>query len=238
MRRFGLGSIPWTVAAVLLSTSCGGSESTDVETDPVSEWRTVFSDDFNRGNGPIGSNYFVVLYHVLDNVTTFDASVVNNEVQLTWASQTYFAVRYSQPVTGDTTRVSATFTVREAPSTGSSFSVSARSTYLPSYELTGAYLGGVYDGGIGIFKASSASNPVALVSKAFNLTQGRSYRVELTLRGSDLSFVVKDLTSGATESIAVSDADSPLTGTTFGLNGLVGSGDIIAFDDFLIEEWA
>lgn len=238
MNRFGLRSIPFVLAILLLVPSCDSSPTVD-DTDGTSttpEWQTVFFDDFNRGDGSVGSSYAVMLYSPSNDDIAYDALISNNQVLLSEAHLAYWAVKYAQAVNSDTTRVSARFSVPTASSGASSFAVSTRATYA-SLSVVDGYFGGVGGGDLGINKITASSNGamVPLASKPYSMQEGRWYTLELTLSGADLKLVVKDVASGATETVTATDPGPFPAGRTCAMNGVIGGGDVLAMDDFLIE---
>ena len=214
----------------------------EIKTSPenVPEWQTVFFDDFNRNDGPVGSNYSVTLY--IPSVAITDTlSISNNILQLT--GELYYAIKYMNEVNNDVIRVSAKFSTSAAPSSDYAFGVCARSKYQdpPNYQLVDAYCGFVAmdTDSIGIYKVIGGnlnlSDPI--IAKAFDVKENRTYLIELTVNQLDLTFVVNDLTTGTSETLNFKDNNSPLTGGGVSINGMLGGEDVIYIDDFKIEKY-
>ena len=225
-------------SALLLS--CVRKTPTIGETETVLEWQTIFFDDFNRSDGPIGSNYSVTLY--IPSVAITDTlSIKNNNVRL--SGELYYAVKYANEVTNDIIRVSVKFITTAAPTGNYAFGVCARGTYeaAPDYQLAEAYGGFVEmdTDSIGItkFSGENLNLPVPLVSKAYDVQENRSYLLELTVANKNITFVVKDLITAIVDTLTFEDNDLFLSGGTVSINGMLGEAEVIYFDDFKIERY-
>ena len=214
--------------------TCKSESPTDDGTGDTSEWQTVFFDDFNRSDGPVGSNYSVQI-----EGGSGALSISNNMLQLSGGK--YYAIRYVNEVTNDVIRVSLKCSTTNAPSGSYAFGVSARSRYIGDlqesyFESYSGFVSMDADS-IAIMKLSGSELPPPLISKAYDVQENRSYLLELTVNKNDLTFIVKDLITGIAETLNVKDTGSLLTGGSVSINGYQGEGDVIYFDDFKIEKY-
>jgi hypothetical protein len=228
----------WMIVLAILSVvfyACESKSPTDDNVEDTLQWETVFFDDFNRNNGPVGSNYLVQLYSPSEGGSD-TLSISNNMLQL--SGELFYAIRYANEVTNDVIRVSAKFTTTDAPSGSYGFGVAVRNRNLGTdWEVQEAYGGSAgRESGIEIFKMSG-SDPQPLIGKAYDVQENRSYLLELTVDENDLTLLVKDLTTNMTETLSVKDTGTLLTGGIVSIIGSQGEEDVIYFDDFKIEKY-
>lgn len=237
----------------LLFAGCNKSSPTGNTTTPT--WQTVFSDDFNRADGPIGANYDSTMMYLNlgpDGHTPTQLadppsrlvgvlSISNNRVRLTgW---TIYAIRYVTGVANEVVKISVKCVPPTALSDSFSVGIVARWKNLSPNPDWGqeSYTGGIGDSGIGILKisglASPSSMPPPLISQYYSLKKGGSYLLELTINKKNLTFVVTDLATNVAQTLNVTDTGATLAGKIVGIGGWQKGGDTTYFDDFKIEKY-
>ena len=226
------------IVLAVLSTvflTCDKSPTND-DTGDTAEWQTVFFDDFNRSDGPAGSNYSAHIYIPSEGFSD-TLSISNNMLKL--SGEIYYAIRYVNEVTNDVVRVSLKCSTTNAPSGSYAFGVSARTRDVMQQSYQESYSGFVSmdEDSIAILKLSGSELPPPLISKAYDVQENRSYLLELTVNKNDLTFIVKDFVTGIAETLNVKDTGSLLTGGIVCINGMQSEGDVIYFDDFKIEKY-
>lgn len=219
---------PYTIVLAFLSIvflmflqSC-----TDDDTGDTPEWQTVFFDDFNRSDGPVGSNYSA---QIENGSGAF--SISDNMLQL--SGGIYYTIRYVNEFTNDVIRVSIKCSTTSATSDTYGFAVCAKGTGIQ--ECYGGAVWMVKDT-VTILKMTELGYP-PLISKAYDVQENRSYLLELTVNKEDLTFILKDLITGISNTWNAKDTGSLLTGGSVSINGIQGDGDVIYFDDFKIEKY-
>lgn len=224
-----------TLAAVL-SVAFIGCESKESTGTTPAEWQTVFFDDFNRSDGPVGNNYQVQI-----EGGSGVLSISNNRLQLSGGR--YYAIRYVNGGYDDVIRVGVRCSTTAWSGGEYVFGVAAkyRILYVGSRQQE-LYCGFVFaeKDSIYIVKITAADTlglPPAIASKAFDVQEDRSYLVELTVNKEDLMVVVRDLSTGIAATLTAKDSGPLLTGGTASINGWQGDGDVIYFDDFKIERY-
>ena len=112
----------------LVFYACESESPTNDETGDTAEWQTVFFDDFNRSDGPAGSNYSALIYNPSEGLIDSTLSISNNMLQL--SGGIYYAIIYVNEVTNDVIRVSLKCSTTAAPSGSYIFGVCAKSRIL------------------------------------------------------------------------------------------------------------
>ncbi len=219
----------------ILSVILLGCESTPTDPNGTPEWQTVFFDDFNRSNGPVGNNY-----HVQIEGGSGVLSIADNRLQL--SGGLYYAIRYINEVNDDVIRVSVRCSTTVWSGVDYGFGVAARSRIasVDSMLQEGYFLGVFAEkDSIYIFKmtADSLGLPPAISSKAFNVHENVSYLIELTVNKEDLIGVVRDLSTGIADTLTGIDTGALLTEGTGSIHGMQANADVIYFDDFKIERY-
>lgn len=222
--KFKLCTIVLAILSIVFLMFCESPTTDDTEGNP--EWQTVFFDDFNRSDGSVGSNYSV---QIEGGSGAF--SISNNMLQLTGG--VYYTIRYVNEVTNDVIRVSIKCSTTSATSDTYIFAACAKGMGIQ--ECYGGAVSMVKDT-VAILKISGLGLP-PLISKAYDVQENRSYLLELTVNKEDLTFIVKDLITEISDTLNVKDTSSLLTGGTVSINGIQGDGDVIYFDDFMIEKY-
>ena len=232
------------VLAAVLSVGflgCESKESTPTGPGTTPEWQTVFFDDFNRSDGPVGSNYSVDIRSTSEGLS-YTFSISNNKLKL--SGGVMYAIRYVNEVYDGAIRVSVEFSTTPwsgHEEYGYGFAVAAKSRILDvDSGQQEAYFGAVSADKdlISISKITAADTlglPPAIASKAFDVQENRSYLIELTVNREDLVLVVTDLSTGVADTLTAKDSGPLLTGGIVSINGIQGEGDMIYFDDFKIE---
>ena len=134
-------------------------------------WSTVFSDDFNRADGPIGSNYYEVF-----SGTGF-ADIFSNQLRVS-TTNCYWAICYGTEVDGNKTRASIECRI---PDTGGphAFAIGGKFTNAGQIAQTG-YLGSVGPGRVSIYKVTGAGYPAEMAGDNYTLLAGHTYLLVLT----------------------------------------------------------
>ncbi len=208
---------------LVILTSC----ATGTDNTPTScAWQTVFSDDFKRADGPIGSNYTVQV-----NTGTGSPVIVGGTMQFNGPAD-FWAIRYITGVTGDIQRVSMKFIGKNTFSIG----VALKSRDLGNnWAEQEYYMAVVNQTSLSILK-SQGSTPAYLSSKDLSITQGHQYQLIFTLDGEELGATCEDLTAGGKTVITATDSGTPNTGTIVSMNGCcLNTEDFILIDDFKVE---
>lgn len=232
MNKFKLYTIVLAILSIVfLMCECKSPTNGD-----TAEWQTVFFDDFNRNDGPVGSNYSVNIQSAIEG-SQYTFSILNNKLKLSSGGVIMYDIRYVNEVTNDVIRFSLKCSTTNPPS-GSwegfsyGFGISARSRFISNNNQE-TYSGVVGEDTIRIIKMSG----VELASQAYNIQANKSYLLELTVDKENITFTVKDLETGIAETLNGTDTGSILTGGTVSIFGLQGAGDVIYFDDFKIEKY-
>ena len=190
-------------------------------------WNTVFSDNFQRADGPNIGNYSVQVGCDGNGV----ASISN--VQLKFAGSGCWAIRDSSEVAADTVRVSVAYTI-VAGNPG--FGIAAKSKNLGNNWVNQEfYLFAADFQGIKIYRCQGTT-PVVLISKSYNIQTSHTYKLQLMTINKDLTGYIQDLAGGPKDSLNVTDNGSLLKGTIVSFNGYDNAiTDTLLLDDFKIE---
>ena len=190
-------------------------------------WQTVFYDDFNRADGALGSNY--TTSHS-GGITQLD--ILSNEVKVAsgLTAPAYWIVSYLYGINADSIRISCKF---RAPNSGYGFSISARDDGVNTYS---AGLTSNSDT-IAIYRRDYIGNSTTLVCEKAYLDTTKTYYLEFTLKGADLSF--KFVEVGMTDTITINATDNLLTGNNVNLSTYYYLPNrSVYFDNFRIESYS
>ena len=190
-------------------------------------WQTVFFDDFNRADGPLGSNYTT-----LPSGGITQLGIISNEVKVANSSTSpaYWIISYINGVNADSIRISCKY---KAPNSGYGFSISARDNGVNTYSA------GIMSNSdtIAIYRRDYIGNSTTLVSEKAFLDTTKTYYLEFTLKSSDLSFRFVEV--GMTDTITINATDNLLTGNNVNLSAYYYLPNrSVYFDDFKIESYS
>jgi len=211
---------------ILVYAGCN-KKSSDDNTPRDCTWSTVFSDDFNRADGPIGNNYFTVF------AGTGSADIFNNQLRVS-TTDCYWAICYATEVDGNRTRVSllGKIPTTEVPHV---FAIGGKFTHAGQIDQTG-YLGYVGQGRLAIMKVMGAATPTEMAGDNYTLLPGHTYLLVFTFDDNVFTLTVSDQTSKNTISVTATETGTLLTGKGYTINGSTkGGSDVLLFDDYLIE---
>ncbi len=222
-----------TSLLVFFSTQCK-KDNNSVGQNTATKWDTVFADNFQRDDGPIGNKYIV-------QVENGNGAASISSDQLMFEGSGYWAIYdTTTSVTGNIIRVSINCNVMiGSPSFGVSIKNQKPSSSLP-IEFYGAFLN---SRGIAICKyiqpSNAQSGPIdTLIKKSITFQNTHTYKLQLVDNNKNLTAYIEDISAmgGTKDSIQVTDTSS-LTGTYVGINGKnTGITDEILFDNFVIEK--
>ncbi|MCF8242488.1 MAG: hypothetical protein K9J16_14005 [Melioribacteraceae bacterium] len=221
-----------------LLIACDSDSPTEDDTNNTNAtWQTVFFDDFNRSNGLVGNNYYAVLY--IPSVSVTDTLLItDNRIKLT--GELYYAVMYAHAVTNDVIRISTKFTTSNADFINNSFGISAKASYSGTdNQMLTAYSGFV-DASIdsfGIFKFTDGVMGEPVAAKSFDIKKNSAYTLRLTINQGVITLEITELPGGSSETVTFNESSTALTGTGISINGMLGAGDEVYFDDFKIEKF-
>ena len=239
MNKSNLFIIVLAILSMVFYT-CKSESPTDDSTGDTAEWQTVFFDDFNRSDGPVGSNYSADIRSISEGLS-FSFSISNNKLKL--SGGVMYRIIYVNEVTNDVIRVSLKFSTTPwsgHEEYGYGFGVIAKGRILNldlgQQEGYGGFVSADKDL-IRIGKITAADPLGGDASKAFNVQENRSYLIELTVNREDLVLVATDLSTGIADTLTAKDSGPLLTGGIVSINGIQGEGDMIYFDDFKIEKY-
>ncbi len=189
-------------------------------------WQTVFFDDFNRADGALGSNYTT---SPSGGITQL--GILSNEVKVANAATApaYWIVSYINGVNADSIRISCKF---RAPVSSYGFSISARDNGVNTYRA-----GLMSDADtVFIYRADYSGNSTKLAGEKANLDVSKTYFLEFTLQGADLTCRFVEV--GTTDTITINATDNLLTGNNVTLSAYYYLPDMsLYFDDFRIESY-
>jgi hypothetical protein len=215
-------------------SGCGGGGSTNPGTGPDTTpgidttltWTTVFSDDFNRADGPLGANYTV---NIGGGVATF--TIVSNKAVYDTPSDNHGGeAKYINNVNDTNIRASVKFT------TGSNLNIEtigiiARFT-AGSSDGTGYFLVGDQNG-FYIYRFDDTVDEQLGANTSITLKTNTTYILEFAIVGSTLIGYLKDSGGTILLKITVTDSTYSTGKVVFGAEGTDAT--TIAFDDFKIE---
>ncbi len=218
-------------SCIIILTSCKKDEDED-NNDPAPptpcQWETAFFDDFNRANGPIGTNYDAQLGCLNPQG---GADIFNN--QLRFRGQQCWAIRYTQGVAGNAIRVSIKFTVVD--SSNYNFALDVFSKDLGNnYMSQEGYFGGVSMTGLGIFKMMGIDYE-EIANMPYQLVIGHSYKLEFTAVNNELTLKIEDLGQTNTATLEFLDSGTVPSGHVVSINGFNSVVDVNLFDDYRVE---
>ncbi|MCX6244112.1 MAG: hypothetical protein NTU98_05345 [Bacteroidetes bacterium] len=218
---------------VLLFAGCSKKSSSDDTTSGSNcTWTTVFSDDFNRINGPIGNNYQDTILSVYGQSGSGFADIFNNSLRVS-TNQCYWAIWYLTNVDGSKIRSTIKCTVPSAPGPYN-FGLGGRMTSPGQMSQTG-YFGGINADTLQIFRINGTSSQ-RFAAHYYKIQSGHTYKLSLVIDEASIIATVIDLNTDETASITATDTGSNVPGKIFSINGNTfgGQADLL-FDDFLIE---
>lgn len=216
MNKFKLYTIVLAILSIVfLMCECKSPTNGD-----TAEWQTVFFDDFNRNDGPVGSNYLVTIWNVIED-EQHTLSIFNNKLTLSSGGVILSDIRYVNEVTNDVIRFSLKCSTTN-PISGSyegfsyGFGIQARSRFISNNNRE-AYSGVVEGDTIRIIKKMPGGELESqaygeLASQAYNIQANKSYLLELTVDKENITFTVKDLETGIAETLNGTDTGSMLGG--------------------------
>lgn len=215
----------------VLFIQCKKDDSPAIKADI--KWASIFSDDFQRADGSIGSSYSIEAISANGQDLSGIADIYQNQLRI--SDSCYWAVWHSNQVSYDTLKVSVKCYTNEGASSHI-FGVTAKHRKLQSKYEQEFYAAFAISDTIGIQKCQGMT-PLNLVTKYFKIQSNHIYKIELVVINANLTLNIEDITSGLKETLSVTDTGTLLSGTTVGINGnSITNGGVILFDDFLIEK--
>jgi len=187
-------------------------------------WQTLFYDDFNRVDGPLGSNYTTS-----PSSGTTQLGILGNEVKIASdaTAPAYWIISYLNGINYDSVRISCKF---RAPNLGYGSSISARDNGIFTYSA-----GIMSDSDtIAISCRDYIGNSTKLAGDKAYLDISKTYFLEFTLKSADLSFRFVEV--GMTDTITINAINDSLTGNNINLSSYFFSPSLSEYiDDFKIE---
>ena len=195
-----------------------------------SGWQTVLFDDFNRADGDLGENYEVIIYP-----ETMTLGIINNEVKVVPDSSSmhaYWTVGHINEISVDSIRLSCILRASaDSDSSLYSFALSARDSLY-------YYMAMVSSGtdSVSISIMDNLGNTTMLAGEQAYLEMDKTYFLEFTLQGTDLS--LKFVEVGTEDTLTLNATDESCTRKEICINGYHYSPDMILyFDDYKIETY-
>jgi hypothetical protein len=220
---------------VLLFAGCSKDSSSDTTNYGSNcTWTTVFYDDFNRADGPIGNNYDDTIISVYGASGSGFADILSNSLRVS-TNDCYWAIWYVTNVDGSKIRSSIKCTV---PSTAGpyNFGLGGKLASPGQMSQTG-YFGGVNKDTLQILRINGSSAQ-KFASKYFKILSGHTYKISLLIDETIIYVTLTDINTLETATISGTDnASYSLPGKLFSINGNTfgGQADLL-FDEFLIEQ--
>lgn len=215
MKKYFIPVALLLAALVILFSHCKKKEDKNTVT---CTWTTVFFDDFDRADGPVGPNYTVQCH------PSGEAFIQSGKLYVTGQ---YWAVRYIQGIGEEKLRISILLYTTD--SSGFYCGVTGRSRDLGN-NAQEFIMGLTSMTKIEIMKCLQVQ-PFSLGSLPFTLEANTTYKLSLEINGGVYTVRIEDINTGAGAFLTVTDA-SPLFGTTVSINGAGPQG---FFDDFRVE---
>ena len=192
-------------------------------------WSKIFSDDFQRADGPIGDS-FTPEVSCQGNGT---ADIYTNKLRFSGSG--CWAIWYNGTVNENILKVAVSCTTSES-SSSNNFGVTAKHKKLPAEYEQEFYGGFVMNDSLGIEKCQGMT-PAVMVAKAYKIQGNHTYKLEFIVNGTKLTLNIEDVTTGVKETLTATDTGTPLTGTSIGINGYnMSTSDVFLFDDFKIDK--
>ena len=245
----------WWVALVavagLVLAGCPSQTSGDDDDDAISDddaigdddggdddggdgWQTLFEDDFERPDGPLGGD--------LEALCWLGSEILEIRSGEVFVDCEFFAIRWIDSIPDETIRISADIRYEVSGAEGVQVAVVARYAEdlngdYPSYDafvdggadevaLMRSLVSGV-DGQLEVVSSETLASP---------LDPDTVYRVVLTVDGGELAGDFTDVAAGTTESLTLSDS-APLDGGQAGIHGQITGDVVVTLDDLLIERY-
>lgn len=222
-----------------LSLQCKKDNKSAVQ-NTASTWDTVFVDNYQRANGPLGNNYSVQVASGNGRADSIlgTANILNN--QLSFEGYGLWAIRDTTGVPGNVVRVSINCIVEKG---NPNFGIAVQSQNLGyNWRYQEFYAAFIGSNKIGIFKyintvATPQNYPDTLVSSSLIVQNGHTYKLQFVANNKNLSAYINDLNTGSKDSVKYIDNGTTLTGTIVSLNGNnANTTDLLLFDNFIIEK--
>lgn len=192
-------------------------------------WETAFSDDFNRANGDLGSNYTPQV--MLGTVQIVDNMVIADPEDMSYM---YWMVDYNEPVANKNIKLSIDFKATEGSSDSESkFAIMAKGGQNPGDFSYAAGVDVITDT-ISISMWDLQGTQIQLEGEIFEMVGDSLYHLEFIIMDGELEFSVTELFSGDETTISYSDSD-PLTGSRASINGFQNNNELIYFDNYQID---
>ena len=192
-------------------------------------WSKIFSDDFQRADGPIGDS-FTPEVSCQGNGT---ADIYTDKLRFSGSG--CWAIWYNGAVSDNILKVDVTCTTAQGASSYY-FGLTARRKKLQAQYEQEFYGGLLMNDSISIEKYQGMTADI-LTSKKYQVVGNHTYKLELIVNGTKLTFNIEDVTTGLKETVTATDTGTPLTGTSIGINGYnMSTSDVFLFDDFEIDK--
>ncbi|GEM_PF-2498186 len=220
------------VITVVLATACSKSSDTGGSTPTTTcTWKTVFSDNFQRADTALGSNYMAVIQPTQHGGSGF-ADIYNNSLRIS-SDSVYWAIVYKPDVAGGKVRVSIQCTT-PAKGGGIAFAVGGKGT-LAGTAMQSEYFAGVMFNTLGIFRSASPGL-ITLASMPYTVQYNHTYTLTFTMDDLNLMVSIVDVTSQVTTTLATVETSTEFSGKTCTINGnSLGGQVVLLFNNFKIE---
>jgi hypothetical protein len=229
-KRFSIYALLALLLVFFFSVQCS-KDNEPAKKNNVKTWNTIFSDDFQRSDGPVGDNYEVQVECGGDGT----AAILSNK--LIFTGNGCWAVRYTDAVVGDTVRASIECEIKSG---NPSFGLTLKNKNLGNnWQEKEFYAIFVNTLSWGIFKSEGGSlSPGTIESKAYEAKTNHVYKIQLVAKSKDLSAFIEDTYDGWKDSIKAAAYGDLLTGTIVGIDGYNSfPSDSLVFDNFKIERF-
>jgi hypothetical protein len=211
------------VTFLLLLTTCSKKKSDDNNNLTLNcTWTTVFFDDFQRVDGPVGPNY-------RDTLAGGSGvyGVVGDMLKVTGTG--YWGIFYKDSISANIIRVSIKF----IGDTGYYAGVSAKFSNVGIKES--GYAGYLLNSSI-VIQKYQVGNTTTLSNKSVTIVPGHQYQITLVVDNAALSVTLEDLTHGTSVGITATDNGTLCIGKAVGINGCcLADGQSILMDDYKVE---
>jgi hypothetical protein len=226
-------TIIFSIVSLLMFLATGCAKSSDKSTTAVSNctWSTIFSDNFQRSDTAVGSNFQVIITPTPYGGHGF-ADIYNSSLRIS-SDSVYWAIVYAQDVDASKTMVSVECTT---PTSGGTcaFGVGGKFTAAGTMTQSG-YFAAAMNNGIGIFKISNGVMKT-LASQTYTVQYNHTYKIALTIDGEGLTATITDQGSGTGVIVTATDSGTLLSGKQYSINGnSLGGQVVLLLDNFMIE---
>ena len=217
----------------ILMTACSKKTDDTTTTTPCT-WTTLFFDNFQRANGPLGTNWADAISFppAPHNCGSGFFDILDSSMRVS-TENAYWAAWYTGAITGNKTRVSVKCFIPDSVGQRD-FGVGGKATNPGTMNQICYFAAVAYDT-LTIFKVNGTTSQYYTKQYA-PLIKNHEYRITLTMDLGALTATLEDLTSSQSTTVTATDTGTPLSGTGYSINGnTVEDKYVLFFHDFLVE---